>query len=505
MTGFDQDALPGRNEEEKVGVIVSLVVVALFACFFLVLLRGCGDDVATFNLLDSTAEPTQVADVDTAISDGGDAGSSATDPTVSAPTDDDSTNNQTDTVAVPPETDQADAQDNLNTDSGSAQPTDEPSSNVSTSMMITPTLDTAQSSGNSQTGHIQLFGSGQPGTLLAIIANDQIVGDAMVQEDGNWAGDVNLKPGDYIIYAQAVDDEGTLLQTGRVQFNVVGSPDDGSAGMNDGQDGQTQPPDDAYPPPDEATGSDTGDDTQGYPAEETPPAGDDDGQDGSATVFSTLATMPETALLAKITEISGLQGLLQEGDSPTTLFAPSDSAFSKLPENSLNQLLNDPAALQQLLRGHLVAGELGQGDLQNLTNVTTLNNSSLTVTNENGVIRVNGNQLGEPVYAGNSVIYIIEKLLLPAQNIAPPIIDESGVPTFEGDYLTVVGTAQPNSRLMLTINGEVFGETSVNEDGTWLVANNIAPGDYEIIAYTLDSADLPLAISNSVFLNVPAP
>ena len=44
------------------------------------------------------------------------------------------------------------------------------------------------------------------------------------------------------------------------------------------------------------------------------------------------------------------------GDGPMTVFAPFDAAFDKLPENTMNELINNPdkTKLKELLQRHIV-------------------------------------------------------------------------------------------------------------------------------------------------------
>ena len=45
-----------------------------------------------------------------------------------------------------------------------------------------------------------------------------------------------------------------------------------------------------------------------------------------------------------------------KGDGPMTVFTPNNPAFDKLPENTMNELLNDPdkTKLKELLQRHVV-------------------------------------------------------------------------------------------------------------------------------------------------------
>jgi hypothetical protein len=61
-------------------------------------------------------------------------------------------------------------------------------------------------------------------------------------------------------------------------------------------------------------------------------------------------------------ETTGLTEMLANG-GPYLLFAPSDDAFARLPEDRLDALMSDPQALAELLRYHIVEGYYPYGTL----------------------------------------------------------------------------------------------------------------------------------------------
>merc|ERR1719184_318346 len=61
-----------------------------------------------------------------------------------------------------------------------------------------------------------------------------------------------------------------------------------------------------------------------------------------------------STLLAAV-QAAGLAGTLS-GDGPFTVFAPTNDAFAKIPEETLNGLLADKDALTAVLLRHVVPG-----------------------------------------------------------------------------------------------------------------------------------------------------
>jgi uncharacterized surface protein with fasciclin (FAS1) repeats len=75
---------------------------------------------------------------------------------------------------------------------------------------------------------------------------------------------------------------------------------------------------------------------------------------GLPTTGQVLATDPRFATLLAAITTAFPNGT--DLEPPFTVFAPTNSAFAKLPEGSVEKLLSDAAALRTVLLRHLVAG-----------------------------------------------------------------------------------------------------------------------------------------------------
>lgn len=126
----------------------------------------------------------------------------------------------------------------------------------------------------------------------------------------------------------------------------------------------------------------------------------------AAGQFNTLLTAATAAGLAPVLA----------GKGPFTVFAPTDAAFAKLPKGTVETLLKpqNKKKLASILKYHVVAGEIGSGDIKpGATHVKTVNGQSVSVKKRGGV-RVNGaNVVTADVKADNGVIHVIDKVLLP--------------------------------------------------------------------------------------------
>lgn len=98
---------------------------------------------------------------------------------------------------------------------------------------------------------------------------------------------------------------------------------------------------------------------------------------------------------------------------PFTVFAPSNSAFNRLPANEKESLLSDKERAQKLVAGHVVEGrilvtEVKPGKTQ------TIDGNTITLTSDNGLVKIaNASVIQSDVIADNGVIHIIDNVVLP--------------------------------------------------------------------------------------------
>jgi uncharacterized surface protein with fasciclin (FAS1) repeats len=123
---------------------------------------------------------------------------------------------------------------------------------------------------------------------------------------------------------------------------------------------------------------------------------------------------PSYDTLVDALEDAGLVELL-DSEGPFTLFAPADTAFTLLPEESLRELLDDTERLERVLSFHIVEEEVRADDLSGGDSFETVAGETLTVREtEGGEITVDGVPLLDPdIEAGNGVIHGLSAVLLP--------------------------------------------------------------------------------------------
>jgi uncharacterized surface protein with fasciclin (FAS1) repeats len=126
-----------------------------------------------------------------------------------------------------------------------------------------------------------------------------------------------------------------------------------------------------------------------------------------AKSFKTLLTAATTAGLA--------QTLAKDG--PYTLFAPSDAAFAKLPEGTVEALLlpENREQLTLILKNHLVKGRVYSPMAVSAGGATTLAGTRLPIKVAKGKAMVGGAGIvATDIDASNGVIHVIDTVLIPS-------------------------------------------------------------------------------------------
>lgn len=119
--------------------------------------------------------------------------------------------------------------------------------------------------------------------------------------------------------------------------------------------------------------------------------------------------------LAAALEAAGLINTLK-GEGPFTVFAPTDEAFAKLPEGTVEDLLRpeNKDKLVSILTYHVVPGKVKARDVVKLTSATTVQGSDVAVKVMGDTVKVdNANVIMTDVKASNGIIHVIDAVILP--------------------------------------------------------------------------------------------
>jgi len=153
--------------------------------------------------------------------------------------------------------------------------------------------------------------------------------------------------------------------------------------------------------------------------------------DANKTIISNASAAPNLSTLVKAITAADLTATLS-GPGPYTVFAPTDDAFTRLPPDTLAQLMKpeNKALLAKVLTYHVVPGTIDFAQLKaqiaagnGTATLTTVAGQPLKVTiTGNNVVTltsVNGNvsYLETPdVHQSNGIVHVVNGVLLPKLN-----------------------------------------------------------------------------------------
>jgi uncharacterized surface protein with fasciclin (FAS1) repeats len=106
-----------------------------------------------------------------------------------------------------------------------------------------------------------------------------------------------------------------------------------------------------------------------------------------------------------------------KGDGPFTVFAPTDEAFAKLPEGTVENLLKpeNRDKLVAILTYHVVPGKVMAADVVNLSEARTVNGQSVAIKIVDNDVRIdNATVIATDTDASNGVIHVIDTVILPS-------------------------------------------------------------------------------------------
>ena len=132
-----------------------------------------------------------------------------------------------------------------------------------------------------------------------------------------------------------------------------------------------------------------------------------------------MADIVETAVnagtfktLVKAVEATELVEFLKS-PGPYTVFAPTDDAFAKLPEGTLDSLLQDIPKLKRILTYHVAFGDVRAEDLMQIEEAETVEGSIVAIDSVDGIKVNDANVVKSDILTDNGVIHVIDTVLIP--------------------------------------------------------------------------------------------
>ena len=131
--------------------------------------------------------------------------------------------------------------------------------------------------------------------------------------------------------------------------------------------------------------------------------------------------------LVQAIEAAGLGDTLSDSSASYTVFAPTDEAFSQLPEGTLEYLLQpeNKKVLQRVLSYHVipetvVSSEISGGEVE------SLDGGLVTEVTDQGVIVNNASVVTPDIEASNGVIHGVNRVLIPG-DLQSTLASELGI------------------------------------------------------------------------------
>jgi uncharacterized surface protein with fasciclin (FAS1) repeats len=119
--------------------------------------------------------------------------------------------------------------------------------------------------------------------------------------------------------------------------------------------------------------------------------------------------------LAKLLTDADLIAVMK-GPGPYTVFAPTDEAFAKVPQDVLAGLAKDKAKLQEVLKYHVLTSKWTTDDMKLVKQTGTVQGKPVTFGVVGGTPTVNSAKVIKPnIACTNGMIHVIDAVLLPPQ------------------------------------------------------------------------------------------
>jgi len=132
------------------------------------------------------------------------------------------------------------------------------------------------------------------------------------------------------------------------------------------------------------------------------------------TVLSiAIGSKDHTTLVAAV-QAAGLENALVNA-GPLMVFAPTNEAFAALPEGTVENLLKpeNKEALANILKYHVTPGNYSKDFLKKFKKLGQANNQYVKVEVKGDDVYVNGAKIIASIKAGNGIVHVIDKVMLP--------------------------------------------------------------------------------------------
>ncbi|MEE2681419.1 MAG: fasciclin domain-containing protein [Planctomycetota bacterium] len=147
-----------------------------------------------------------------------------------------------------------------------------------------------------------------------------------------------------------------------------------------------------------------------------------------ATIVETAASVKDFSTLVAAVKAAGLVEALNSA-GPFTVFAPTNDAFAKLPEGTVEFLLkpeNKPM-LVQVLSYHVVPGRITAEQVVSMKSAPTLEGQRLNIVVKDGTVKVDGATVTKTdINCSNGIVHQIDSVMLPVGDSITQVAAKNG-------------------------------------------------------------------------------
>jgi uncharacterized surface protein with fasciclin (FAS1) repeats len=139
-------------------------------------------------------------------------------------------------------------------------------------------------------------------------------------------------------------------------------------------------------------------------------------EDSEPHILNIALGSPDHTTLVAAVVAAGLQDVLTNA-GPLTVFAPTNEAFAKLPEGTVETLLlpENKATLANIITFHAAPGSYTGDNIKGVMGIGQATGDKVKVEVKDGVTYVNGAKVLGTVKASNGYVHVIDQVLLPPE------------------------------------------------------------------------------------------
>lgn len=142
-----------------------------------------------------------------------------------------------------------------------------------------------------------------------------------------------------------------------------------------------------------------------------------EGDVSKPNVLQIAINSPDHTTLVAAVQAADLENVLVNA-GPLMVFAPTNEAFESLPAGTVEDLLKpeNKQKLATILKHHVTAGNYDKDFLKKFKKLGQADDTSTTVEVKGDDVYVGGAKIIASVKAGNGIVHIVDKVMLPSTN-----------------------------------------------------------------------------------------